>query len=139
MWHNSGPHRWRRETWLWNENVEKVIVAKRKAFKAWKPGKGTRASYDEAKRIARHAVHHARHEANKKVYENIDPKSSEVYLVANRFRRESADVVGDKPVKNDAGEMSMTENSKQKVWLEHYILNVELDGPRPPTCQTNHQ
>ena len=30
-------------------------------------------------------------------------------------------------MKNDAGEMSMTENSKQKVWLEHYFLNVELD------------
>ena len=34
---------------------------------------------------------------------------------------------GDKPVKNDAGEMSMSEDSKQKAWLEHYqkLLNVE--------------
>ena len=39
------------------------------------------------------------------------------------------DVVGDKPVKNDAGEMSMSEDPKQKAWLEHYqrLLNVELD------------
>ena len=38
-------------------------------------------------------------------------------------------VVGDKPVKNDAGEMSMSEDSKQKAWLEHYqrLLNVEFD------------
>ena len=48
------PHRWRRETWLWNEHV---ITAKRQAFKAWKTGKGTRASYHAAKRIARRAVH----------------------------------------------------------------------------------
>ena len=68
------PHRWRRETWWWNEHLEKVIAAKRKAFKAWKAGKGTRASYDAAKRNARHAVHHARQEADK-VYENIDPPS----------------------------------------------------------------
>ena len=77
----------------------------------------------------RHAVHHARQEADKKVYENIDPKSSEVYRLANQFGRENTDVVGDKPVKNDAGEMSMSEESKQKAWLEHYqrLLNVEFD------------
>ena len=118
------PHRWRCETWWWNEHVEK-----RKAFKAWKAGKGTRASYYAARGNARHAVHHAHQEADKKVYENIDPKSSEVYRFANQFRRENTDVVGDKPVKNDAGEMSMSEDSKQKAWLEHYqrLLNVEFD------------
>ena len=42
------PHRWRRETWCWNEHVEKAIAAKRTAFKAWKASKGTRASYDAA-------------------------------------------------------------------------------------------
>ena len=123
------PHRWHRETWWWNEHVEKAIAAKPTAFKAWKAGKGTRASYDEAKRNARHAVHHARQEADKKVYENIDPKSSEVYRLANQFRRENTDVVGDKPGKNDAGELSMREDSKQKAWLEHY---QRLLGPRPP-------
>ena len=51
------------------------------------------------------------------------------YRLANQFRRENTDVVGDKPVKNDAGEMSMREDSKQKAWLEHYqrLLNVEFD------------
>ena len=32
-------HRWRRETWWWNEHVGEVITAKRQAFKAWKTGK----------------------------------------------------------------------------------------------------
>ena len=73
-------------------------------------------------------MHHAGQEAEK-VYENIDPKSSEVYHLANQFRWENTDVVGDKPVKNVAGEMSMSEFSKQKAWLEHYqrLLNVEFD------------
>ena len=106
-----------------------VITAKRQAFKVWKTGKGTRASYHAAKHIARRAVHHARQEADKEVYKNIDSKSSEVYCLANQFRRENPDVVGDKPVKNDAGEMSMSEDSKQKAWLEHYqrLLNAEFD------------
>ena len=75
---------------------------------------------------------HAPQEADKKVYENTDPKSSEVYHLANQFRRGNADVVGDKPVKTvktDAGEMSMSEDSKQKAWLEHHqrLLNVEFN------------
>ena len=123
------PHRWRRETWWWNEHVGEVITPKRQAFKAWKTGKGTRASYHAAKRFARRAVHHARQEADKEVYKNIDPKSSELYRLANQFRKENADVVGDKPVKNDAGEMSMSDESKQKAWLEHYqrLLDAEFD------------
>ena len=124
------PLRWRRETWWWNEHVGEVITAKRLAFRAWKTGKGTRASYHAAKRIARRAEHHARLEADKEVYNNIDPKSLELYHFANQFRKENnADVVGDKPVKNDAGEMSMNDDSKQKACLEHYqrLLNAKFD------------
>ena len=57
---------WHHETWWWNEHVEKAIAAKGKAFKAWKTGKGTRALYNAAKCISRHALHHAHKEANKK-------------------------------------------------------------------------
>ena len=46
------------------------------------------------------------------------------------MRKENVDVIGDKPVKNDAGEMSMTmsEEAKQNAWAEHYerLLNVEF-------------
>ena len=38
------PNHWSRENWWWNEHVEKTIAVKGKAFKAWKTGKGTRAS-----------------------------------------------------------------------------------------------
>ena len=65
------PHLWRLETWWWNKHVEKAIATK--AFKAWKTGKGTRASYNAAKTIARHEVYYARQEADKKVYEHINP------------------------------------------------------------------
>ena len=50
-------------------------------------------------------------------------------LVTLTYILHSSDVVGDKPVKNNAGEISMSEDSKQKAWLEHYqwLLNVEFD------------
>ena len=74
-------------------------------------------------------MHHAHQEADMAVYKSIDPKSSELYRLVNQFRRENADVVGDKPVKSDAGEMSMIDDSKQRAWLEHYqrLLNAEFD------------
>ena len=51
------------------------------------------------------------------------------YIRCNQMRKENVDVVGDKPVKNDAGEMSMSEEAKQNAWAEHYerLLNVEFD------------
>ena len=133
-----GPHHRRRETWWWNEHVEKTIAAKRKAFKAWKTGKGTRATYNAAKRNARHAVHHARQEADKKVYENIDPKSSGVYRLANQFRRKNADAVGDKPVKTDARDVN-----EQRLKVEGLVRALPMTsqhwvwlGPRAPVLST---
>ena len=48
---------------------------------------------------------------------------------ASSTRKENVYVVGDKPVKNDAGEMSMSEKENQNTWAEHYerLLNVEFD------------
>ena len=63
------------------------------------------------------------------VYDGIDHKSSDIFRLANQMRKENVDLVGDKPVKNDAGEMSMSEEAKQNAWAEHYerLLNVKFD------------
>ena len=63
------------------------------------------------------------------VYDAIDHKSSDIFRLANQMKKENVDVVGDKPVKNDAGEMSLSEEAKQNAWAEHYerLLNVEFD------------
>ena len=54
------------------------------------------------------------------------------------MRKENVDVVGDKPVKNDTGEMSISEEAKQNAWAEHYerLLNVNLTGTLI-TCPIN--
>ena len=116
-------------TWWWNKEVDDAITAKCQAFKAWKAGKCTRALYNTAKRISTRVVHHARHEAEKVVYDGIDHKSSDIFRLANQMRKENVDVVGDKPVMNVAGKMSMSEEAKQNAWAEHYerLLNVEFD------------
>ena len=47
------------------------------------------------------------------VYEGIDLKSSDIFRLPKQMRKENVDIVGDKPVKHDAGEMSMSEEAKQ--------------------------
>ena len=44
------------------------------------------------------------------------------------MRRDNQDVMGEKPVKNDAGQLSLDEESKKEAWKEHYerLLNVEF-------------
>ena len=74
-------------------------------------------------------MHYTHHKADKVVYEGIDHKLSDIFCLASQMRKENVYVVGDKPVKNDTGEMSMSEEAKQNAWAEHYerLLNVEID------------
>ena len=54
---------------------------------------------------------------------------SDILCLTNQIRKENVDVVGDKPAKNNAGKMSMSEDAKQNAWAEHYekFLNAEFD------------
>ncbi|MES9950785.1 MAG: endonuclease/exonuclease/phosphatase family protein, partial [Candidatus Thiodiazotropha sp.] len=123
----SSKHPWRKQTWWWDEKVEKAVREKRKCFKAWKAG-GSRAAYRTAKRASNLAVHHARSEAEKVALQKIDPRSADIYRLAKQMRRDNQDVTGEKPVKNDAGQMSLDEEAKKEAWREHYerLLNVEF-------------
>ena len=56
------------------------------------------------------------------------------------MRRDNQDVMGEKPVKNDAGQLSLDEESKKEAWKEHYkrLLNVEFPW-NLKTCQRKAQ
>ena len=123
----STKHPWRRQTWWWNDQVEGAIQEKRGCYKAWKAG-GSRDAYNAAKRAAKQAVYHAKSDARKAIMEDINPKSADIYKLAKQMRRDNQDVVGEKPIKNDAGELSLDEETMKKAWKEHYerLLNVEF-------------
>ena len=46
--------------------------------------------------------------------------------------RDNQDAMGEKPVKNDAGQLKLDEESKKEAWKEHYkrLLNVEFPRNR---------
>ena len=82
----------------------------------------------QAKRTSNRAVHQARSEAENVTLQKIDPRSGDVYGLAKQMRRDNQDVMGEKPVKNDAGQLSLDEEAKKEAWREHYerLLNVEF-------------
>ena len=74
-------------------------------------------------------VHYARHEADKVLYESNYHKLLAIFRLTNQMRKENVGVVSDKPVKNNTGEMSMSEEATQNVWAVCYerVLNVEFE------------
>ena len=107
--------------------MEEAVREKRRCFKLWKAG-GCRTAYNTAKRTSSRAIHQARSEAEKVAVQKIDPRSGDVYRLAKQMRRDSQDVMGEKPVQNDAGQLSLDEEAKKEAWREHYehLLNVEF-------------
>ena len=107
--------------------VVEAVRKKRRCFKLRKAG-GSGAAYNTAKRTSNRAVHQARSEAEKVAVQKIDPRSGDVYRLARQMRRDNQDVMGEKPVKNDAGKLSLDEEAKKEAWREHYerLLNVEF-------------
>ena len=66
--------------------------------------------------------------AEKVALQKIDPRSGDVYRLAKQMRSDNQDVMGEKPVKNDAGQLLLDEEAKKEAWREHYerLLNVEF-------------
>ena len=126
--------------------MQQAVSHKRKCFKVWEAG-GDRDAYQAAKRASNLAVHIAKTDAEKLAFKQINLRSVEIYRLAKQMRRENQDVIGDKPVRNNNGQMSLDVDSKKEAWREHYmhLLNVEfswnpgglpkvypVEGPREP-------
>ena len=55
------------------------------------------------------------------------------------MRRDNQDVMREKPVKNDAGQLSLDEEAKRAAWKEHYehLTNVEFPwNPEDPSKES---
>ena len=122
----SKPHRWGRETWWWNKKVDDAITAKRQAFKAWKAGKCTRASYNTAKRIAdvwctTHAMMQTRWSMRALTTSHLISSKPDEERECRCCRRQASEEWCWENVNERGG--------KQNSWTEHYerLLNVEFD------------
>ena len=136
----SKNHRWRTETWWWNEQVNDAVQEKRACFKVYnalkKEGKTAEAkeaktAYMDAKRVAKHAVWLAKSEAEKEEFATVSPDGDNVFRIAKQMAHTNRDIVSENCVRNDAGELAINDEDKLNAWVEHYarLLNVEFDWP----------
>ena len=98
--------------------MQQAVSHKRKCFKVWKAGRD-RHAYQAAKRASNLAVHIAKTDAEKIAFKKINPRSVEIYRLAKQMRRENQDVIVDKQVRNNNGQMSLDVDYM-------HLLNVEF-------------
>jgi predicted CopG family antitoxin len=119
--------------------VDEAIKQKRTRFKIYKALNNesksnevekAKATYNEAKLLAKSGVWNARTEAEKDKFANILPNDGNIFKIAKQLDRTNQNVVGEKGIKNDAGELSLSDE-KMNAWVEHCarLLHVEFEWP----------
>ena len=117
----------KRETWWWNDEVNSAIAEKRRCWKAWKQG-GGKEQYLQAKRNAKRTVYTAKKTTEEKKFSDLKPGMDDIFKIAKQLRKDNQDVVGDKCVKDDSGNLSFDNEAKKVAWKQHYkrLLNEEF-------------
>ena len=155
----SKKHQWKRETCLWDDKVEEAVKKKWECFKRHialakagqtRDAEDAKAAYNKAKRLAKRVVWQAKSVDEREKFSNIAPNDTGIFELAKQMDKTNQDVVGEKCVRNDAGELSLSDEEKMKAWVEHYarLLNVEfewdsnllpevtpVEGPPPPVTK----
>ena len=129
----KGPAR-HSQTWWCNDEVDQCIKEKRRLWKEWKSG-GSKNLYLEAKRRVRTAVYAAKAEAERNRFADVlrrEDQRNEVFKIAKQMKKTNQDVVGEKCIRNDEGNLASTEEEKKLAWKSHYekLLNTEFDWDR---------
>ena len=93
--------------------------------------KAAQEAYNDAKRLAKRTVWQYKAKAVEDNFANISQNDRSIFKVAKQMDRTNQDVVGEKCVRNDTGELSLSDDDKMKAWVEHYsrLLKVELEWP----------
>ena len=86
-------------------------------------------AYNESKRVAKRLVWLAKSEAERDAFSAITSGRNEIYNLARQMDSHNRDVIGDKCVRNNAGELTLSDAQKMNAWVEHHkrLSNVEFD------------
>ena len=66
--------------------------------------------------------------AEEKKFSDLKPGMDDIFKIAKQLRKDNQDVVGDKCVKDDSGDLSFDNEAKKVAWKQHYerLLNEEF-------------
>ena len=125
-----------RETWWWNDIVEKAVEQKKKAYKDWFRDKNeiNLESYKNAKREARREVAIAKSNKGKEIVDNwkLDENPGRVFRIAKRLGKERQDIEGVKCLRSDSGKIVTNEVDIKETWRIYMekVMNEEFDWKR---------
>ena len=110
-----------------NDEVNLAVAEKRRCWKAWKQG-GGKEQYLQAKQNAKRTVYTAKKTTEEKKFSDLKPGMDDIFKIAKQLRKDNQDVVGDKCVKDDSGNLSFDNEAKKVAWKQHYerLLNEEF-------------
>ena len=118
---------WRKQTWWWNEKVSKDISEMRRLWKLWKAG-GSKNKYVDAKWKVRHAIYTVTRNAKKQKFASVKYNKENIFPVAKQMRTENQDVIREKCIRGDDGNLSLDDAPNKLAWKQHYerLLNIEF-------------
>ena len=127
----TGNFRSKRETWWWNETVQRVIREKKGAYKKWQKSgeENDRIAYKQKKKQSKKEIASAK----RNVWDEWmkisgdSKKKGDLFKIAKQMKRERQEVVGGRYVKDSKGEIKVEEKEIMERWREYFekLLNEQ--------------
>ena len=104
------------------------VVKRRNGITKGKPGGGMMKLSRLLLKNAKRTVYTAKKTAEEKKFSDLKPGMDDIFKIAKQLRKDNQDVVGDKCVKDDSGNLSFDNEAKKVAWKQHYerLLNEEF-------------
>ena len=128
-----------RETWWWNEEVQKSIKEKKEAKKAWDEitNENTKKIYKEKKSKAKKALAMAKGRAYDDLYARLETKEDEkeLYRLARQRDRAGKDVQHVRVIKDENGNVMVNSEAVLKRWKEYFEKLMNEENNRDPRTE----
>jgi len=130
----KGSRREAKDTWWWNDEVQKVIREKKDCFRCLYLDRSAAnmEKYKVAKKAAKRAVSEARGRAYEDLYQRLNTKEGErdIYKMAKFRERKTRDVNEVKCIKDGEDQLLVKDEAIKRRWREYFdnLYNGEVES-----------
>ena len=128
-----------KETWWWNEEVQKSIKEKKEAKKAWDKirDQNTKKIYKQKKSKAKKAVAMTKGRVYDDLYARLETKEGEkeLYRLARKRNREEIDVQHVRAITDENGNVMVNSEAVLKRWKEYFEKLMNKENNREPRTE----
>ena len=134
-----GKRKGDKETWWWNEEVQKSIKEKKEAKKVWDKtrNENTKKVYKEKKSKAKKAVAMAKGCVYDDLYARLETEEGEkeLYRLARQRVRAGKDVQHVRVIKDENGNVMVNSEAVLKRWKEYFEKLINEENNREPRTE----